>query len=238
MRNSSQRLKCTLIVSLSLLTCIASLGFTPEPTLSQSSPPRPPVGRPGRQAQGGSRGGCPTVTIPLTALVPPTEGKTLAQRPTFWFYIPYTQGTAPAEFTLRDSEGNLIGKQLSVSLPVVPGVVGVRLPATVALEPGKRYRWFFNLYCTGREQPPISIEGSVERMGTSIVQPSTPQDPQQALARYIAAGVWLDALTTLAELRLTNPPNATLLQQWKDILNQLEFKQNELNQITASPLSR
>jgi hypothetical protein len=235
MKNYSQRLKYTLVVVFSLFTNITNLIVCTQPTLSQSSTPRPKVGRPSRQAQGGSRGGCPTVKLPLTALVPLTEAKTQAQHPTFWFYVPYIQGTAPAEFTVRDSEGNLIGSQ-SVLLPPVPSVIGVRLPSTIALEPDKSYRWFFNLYCTGREQPPISVEGSVQRVRASKTQLSN-QDARQAVAQDIANDMWLDALTSLTELRLRSPQDEALIQEWKRLLTQFEFEPSQLDEITASPLS-
>ena len=78
----------------------------------------------GRRAGMGSRDNCPAVANALTALIPLqeeqrvskqtdksisgiVEGLTTSERPTFWFYIPYTKDlTASAEFILQDSAGS------------------------------------------------------------------------------------------------------------------------------------
>lgn len=65
----------------------------------QKSPDFSGEGRPGKRKGGGSRGGCPFVNpnstdnqkSPLTAFIPITNsGKTIAKRPTFLFYVPYS----------------------------------------------------------------------------------------------------------------------------------------------------
>ncbi len=220
-----QRLKLTLIVGLSLLNCLTLDMARSAQSQTTASAVRPRVGRPIRQGQGASRGDCPQVTVPLTALVPLTEGKTLSAHPTFWFYIPYTKSTkitVPAKFSLRDSAGNLVGHDIELSLPTTPSVIGVHLPATTTLEPMQSYRWFFAIYCTSEDQPPISVEGSVQRLSSSLVK-----DPP-----------FLDVLTALAEHRLTKPQDVALLAKWKQLLNQLNFTPSELEEMTTAPLSQ
>ncbi|MHC5826831.1 MAG: DUF928 domain-containing protein, partial [Nostoc sp.] len=96
----------------------------------------------GRRAGMGSRDSCSAVGTPLTALVPfqesqkvagqtnksiigIVEGLTTSERPTFWFYIPYTKdlSNSSAEFSLQDSAENDIYRS-AIALPSEPSVIG------------------------------------------------------------------------------------------------------------------
>ncbi|MCA1995426.1 MAG: DUF928 domain-containing protein, partial [Coleofasciculus sp. S288] len=92
-------------------------------------------GRPSRREGTGSRGDCPPVEIPLTALVPAGNvGLTLEKHPTFWFYVPYSPGdTASGEFVLQDEANNDVYRT-SLTLPREPGVVSFSLPSATPLE--------------------------------------------------------------------------------------------------------
>ena len=117
-------------------------------------PPPPDRGTPtGRQRGGASRGQCPVVGKPLTALVPATQktlgarqgsspalgtlesvwGLTVAERPTLWFYVPYTlTPKLPIEFVLQDEQGNDVYQTSFTSSQTPPGIVRFRLPSTAA----------------------------------------------------------------------------------------------------------
>ena len=43
--------------------------------------------------------------------------------------------------------------------------------------------------------------------------------PVQQVALYAEQGMWHDALTNLAQLRLAQPQDASLLTQWTSLLN-------------------
>lgn len=66
---------------------------TPSNSIPKVTPSKfklPPKGAPGKRADAGSRSGCPVLDKHLVALVPATNiGLTIAERPTFWFYVPY-----------------------------------------------------------------------------------------------------------------------------------------------------
>ncbi len=70
----------------------------------------PPKGAPGRRTDAASRSGCPVLSQPVTALVPPTNiGLTLAERPTFWFNIPYQPNSnSLRKFQLLDEEETVV----------------------------------------------------------------------------------------------------------------------------------
>ncbi|MFE1746973.1 DUF928 domain-containing protein [Coleofasciculus sp. H7-2] len=209
--------------------------------------PPPPADRSapaGRQRGGASRGGtCPAVIgeEPLTALVPATERSlnegqsgnsglktfesvwalTAAESPTFWYYVPYAlTSDLPVEFILQDDQGNNVYKTKFIASQKQPGVVKVRLPATVApLEVGKMYRWFFMIDCDP-DAPPL-VEGSVQRIAPSATLKSQLQKatPRERVVLYAKQGIWHDALTALAELRIANPKDAALTADWVSLLN-------------------
>lgn len=201
-------------------------------------------GRPGRRAGGGSRSPCPSMNTPLTALMPVTNlGKTVAERPTFWFYVPYSrQEASSGEFVLQDEEDKDVYRT-PFMLPETPGFVSLSIPPTEApLEINKSYRWYFKLYCNPQKSSPVLVEGWVQRVELtpaleSQLKAATP--PEYIV--YATNFIWYDALARLAELRLTKSPNATLddwtnLLKWKGVgLEQLNREPMVGSVITSSP---
>ena len=209
--------------------------------------PEPPAGLStisGRRRGMGSRNDCPAVETPLTALVPFQErvatskqtntstsvdvwGLTTSERPMFWFYVPYTKGSA--EFVLQDSEENEIYQNKNIALKAKSGVIGISLPSTVTpLQIGKTYRWFFKIRCNQQQtmSVPIFVEGDIQRVN---LHPSLEQqlqrttDPRQKIAIYAANGIWFDALTMLGQLRLANSNDASLAADWQSLLQSIKL---------------
>lgn len=180
-------------------------------------------GRPGRRTGGGSRSLCPSIDPPLTALIPETNlGKTVAERPSFLFYIPYSPQQAPdGEFVLQSEQGDDIYRT-DVTLPQTPGIVSISIPSTVKpLEISQSYRWYFKLYCESQQaSTPIFVEGWVQRVAlTPTLKSQLLAAKARDYAVYAANGIWYDALTHLAQLRHTNRANPQLDLEWIDLLN-------------------
>lgn len=214
------------------------------------SPPRPPVGDApiGRRRGGASRSECPRVAMPLTALVPTAEeklssrstvtlvwGLTVDERPTLWFYVPYDNRTAyPAEFVLQDQEENEVYRT-AIALPSRAGILSVRIPPeTPGLDLNKSYRWYFNLYCDQQKKsPPIFVEGVIRRVSLTpaIAGQLATTDPRQQGEVFASNGIWFNALTTLAELRRTQPQDSVVAEDWKTLLQSIG-----LEEIAAIPL--
>ncbi|MGB7443300.1 MAG: DUF928 domain-containing protein [Coleofasciculaceae cyanobacterium] len=189
-----------------------------EPLVFSAPPPPDNIGEPGRRSEAASRGcgelGNPLTTSPeklLTALVPVYEsqnpelvfGITTAERPTFYFYVPY-QFPLAGEFVLRDEDENLI-YETEVTLPEMPGIISVSLPSTVnPLEVEQLYHWYFKVKC---KQPPIFIDGWIQRnaLNPSIESQLENATLQEQVFLYGGEGIWHEALTAAAELRRTNP---------------------------------
>jgi hypothetical protein len=160
-------------------------------------------------------------------------GLTTAARPTFWFYVPYS-GNLPATFVLQDADENDVLRQ-NLSLPSRPGVVGVGMPAaTPPLQAGKLYHWYFKVYCDAKKSSsPVFVEGGIQRVALSgtIAQRLKTASPQQKVDLYAASGIWYDALTLLADLRLANPADPSLQSSWAKLLRSVN-----LGDVVTAPL--
>lgn len=192
---------------------------------------------PGRRRGGGRRDDCPKVEIPLTAIVPQSEDTaenppisyvgaiTTAERPTFWFYVPYTlNAELTAEFILQDQAGTEIYKLSSVDLSSVeqtPGIISVPLPDTVSLEIGKGYEWYFKVNC-GLEIP-IYTNGGIERVALdeSLSRQIADASPQEQARLYQENGFWYDAITILANLKRAQPNDGAIAEEWNRLLQVL-----------------
>lgn len=175
-------------------------------------------GRSGNRSSGAGRGNCPAVKPPLTALIPTSNfGTTLAERPTLWFYVPYSaQQVNSGEFILQDSEGNDIIRT-PFKLPNQPGYISFHFPSTApSLEINKEYRWYFNLYCDAKKaSSPITVEGWIQRIQiTPEMQSQISGNQSQKYLVYEQNGIWFDAIANLAELRIKNPGSPSLSEAW------------------------
>lgn len=207
----------------------------------------------GRRAGMGSRDNCPAVPTPLTALVPLQEekvekrtdksvigivgGLTTSEKPTFWFYVPYTQDLAnsSAEFILQDSAGTNIYEH-AIALPPEPSVIGISLPENVtSLEVGKTYRWYLKVRCKQETTSvPLYVEGDIQRINLDsrvMQQLSAASDPRQKIIIYAKEGIWFDALTMLAQIRLSNYNDASIKEDWQSLLQSVN-----LDNISTAPL--
>ncbi|MGH2415731.1 MAG: DUF928 domain-containing protein, partial [Microcystaceae cyanobacterium] len=162
-------------------------------------------------------------------------GLTAAERATFWFDIPYAkEAIASMEFVLQDNStpaSEIYRAQLTV--PDQPGIISVRLPSSMPpLRAGELYQWFFKvrLNCDAKpaaNQPAVKqqiskeeLYGWVQRISPSptLAEQLQQATPQQRATVYIENGIWYDALTTLAELRLTNLQSSAPTEDWQNLL--------------------
>lgn len=186
-----------------------------------------------REGGAGRRGNCPVTEFPLTALMPISNwGKTVAEHPTFWFYVPYTPEQAPiGEFVLQEDEGRKDESRkdedrkdiyrVPFTLPQTPGFVSFSVPPTQnPLEVGKSYRWYFNLYCDRYQSTsPDFVQGWVQR---EALTPALDEQFKAAKPRqdriYVDNLIWFDAIAHLANLRLSNSTDTSLNRDWNKLL--------------------
>jgi Domain of Unknown Function (DUF928) len=185
-------------------------------------------GRPGRRGGTGSRGDCPPVEVSLTALMPDSNyGSSVEAHPTLWFYVPYKSGeVASGEFSLQDEQNNDVYRT-NFTLPETPGIVGFNLAGAAPLEVNKKYQWYVKLYCSGqRSSAPVFVRGWVERVALKPElerQLQTASTARERIAVYAQNGIWYSALSELAKLRLDEPQNATLNNDWAGLLRDVKL---------------
>ncbi|MHC0067973.1 DUF928 domain-containing protein [Nostoc sp. UIC 10890] len=199
-----------------------------KPLIFNVPPPPDDIDAPGNRSAGGRRG-CEIINQSagvqkkqLTALVPVYEqkdsafvwGLTTTSHPTLWFYVPYLP-TVNAEFALQDETRKIV-YQTPISLSGTPGIVSISLPSTTPpLEIGKRYHWYFNIYCQP-QQPPIFIHGWIQRkaLNSAVQNLLNKATPQERVSLYASNEYWYDALTAAAELRRQDQKNT----EWTNLL--------------------
>lgn len=200
------------------------VGAFPLPLSNKKSPDFSGDGRPGDRTGGGSRTPCPSINAPFTtALIPMNNlGKTVAERPTFWFYVPYSPQAAPAgEFVLQEENGNEVYRT-AFTLPATPGFVSFSTPLAVEpLKANKLYRWYFKLYCEEQKSStPVFVEGWVQRVErTPVLERQLQAAKLREYVVYADNNIWYDALNYLAQLRLNNPSNSMLADNWTNLLS-------------------
>ncbi|GAP94105.1 membrane protein related to metalloendopeptidase [Leptolyngbya sp. NIES-2104] len=198
-----------------------------------NDPTPPSQGSPdGRQQGGASRGDCRSFEQ-LTALVPSTQGKvwgkTISDRPSFWFYLPseLTEKT-PIEFTLQDENDQYIYNTRFSAAKTKSGLIRLTVPATAKpLEVGKSYTWTFSVYCDPtKPSSSVFVQGSIQRvtLDQSLKNRLANQVAFQQVQLYAENGIWFEAFDGLAELyrkdRAINSAWGSLLEQVK--LDQLK----------------
>ncbi|MCA1990658.1 MAG: DUF928 domain-containing protein [Coleofasciculus sp. S288] len=190
---------------------------------------------PGRRKPGGKHGGnkCPSVSLPLTALVPGEEAvsnsqgespvvsvsksfRTLTAKadPTFWFYVPYgSDFELDAEFvltTLNENQKMSLVSKTVYRLENTPGIIPIPLSLP---EIGKDYYWSFTIKCDKDRAANISVNGKIQQVKPSPqFTPLETATPEEKAILYARDGLWNDALSTLIkEVRPRDRQRATLL---------------------------
>ena len=155
----------------------------------------------------------------IAPLVPKTNlGLTVAERPSFFAYIPETTAREAA-FSLQDEEQNLV-YQTKVSLPSKAGVIRISIPEQVAaLEVGKDYRWFVEILCSGEDFDPDNplADGWVRRTEKNTALESKLEGASTSLEQataYAEAGIWHEAASILAEARQSQPEDSSPAMDW------------------------
>lgn len=150
-------------------------------------------------------------------------GLTIAERPTFYAYIPQTQAQK-VFVTIRDrSQTTLYETELAIER--TGGIVSWSLPNTVPpLEIGQDYEWSMVLICDRIMKPDSPRITSWIKRVEPLDIPFHSIDNQSNLelaAFYAQNGIWYDALNLLANLRHDSGDNPTNYQeQWQQFLSQ------------------
>ncbi|MCV3215152.1 DUF928 domain-containing protein [Plectonema radiosum NIES-515] len=186
-------------------------------------------GRPSKRVGTGSRGECPPVKVPVTALIPTQNtGLTVEEHPTFWFFVPYHfSNTSGGEFALQDEANNDVYRT-SFKLPETAGIVSLSVPSTVTLELNKSYQWYFKIYCSRQNfSNPVFVRGWVQREALKpdlerLLQADS--NARSRIAIYAQNGIWYSALTELAKLYFAEPKNTVFSNDWANLLRDVDLE--------------
>ncbi len=201
----------------------------------------PGKGQPRNTAGGASRDANPclqTTVLSSQCVTPLTPGAnnglTVAERPTFYLYIPETSARE-IFFALKDENNN---HHYQTKIPVAGGentVLAFSLPEDApALEIGITYSWTFILVEeSGLKPDSPGVEGEIRRVeARSLTQVDQAADPTLELAQqYGKAGIWYEMMTTLAQLRESTPNDPSILATWTEVLTSVG-----LEEIASKPI--
>lgn len=200
------------------------------------------TGRSGQQTAGETRRGhCPDAALPLTALVPSSNGgKTMATHPKLWFYLPYSaQDVSKIEFVIQDAKRKDISRQ-TLTPQDMPGYLTAGLPEfEPGLETGKSYRWYLKVYCQDDANiAPLFVQGWIDKVvtreeiseqpvteETSVVaaiadadELSIDSDSENSThMKYAYDNLWFDAIDSLLNSYVASPNNSTLQKDWEKL---------------------
>jgi hypothetical protein len=182
----------------------------------------PKRGAPSTTAGGATRGGCNTQRKQIIPLLPKEKlGLTIAERPSlFWAVSRLAANTAQLTI-LSDNESRVV-YETTLSIPKTSGIMQFTLPQDApALKAGKQYHWILSINCKADESGnEMSVDGWIERIEPTpeLAKALKTADPRQQVKLYAEAGIWHEALTTLATLRLSQPKDFRLSSSWRELL--------------------
>jgi len=213
----------------------------PSSQLATKKPERLPVNIEGG---GGRCGGGYSPPITLVALMPAsdkgiTKSITVAEYPTFFFYIPDVDlEGVQGELVLRNEKDEEIYRA-AFSLKVPDSILMVDLsgfPSFPPLEVGKSYRWDFIIAVNPMDRSnDIFVDGEIQRveLSSELKHNLDTALPQEKPAIYAANGIWQDALASLASLRCASPNDSAIASDWASLLQQVQ-----LPKISRKPLAQ
>lgn len=198
----------------------------------------PDVGRPRRREGAAVRGGSGNSTNEqLVALLPTKEpALTVSAYPTIFVSLPPTSA-GKGEFLLVRGDKDEVLYETTITLPGNSGIVSVSLPNKGTLPPlevGKTYRWFFFVIRNPQNRAEDMVaQGQIQRIepSPSLVAKLKNAPPRDRAALYAEAGIWYDAINSIAQLRRSSPSDRAIAADWAQLL-----KSVGLDRISQKPL--
>ena len=187
----------------------------------------PPKGtKPAQTVGGASRGEqCPLDSreqdLPITPLLPTSSPSlTMESHPTLLVYIPETSATK-ALFSIRDANEDY-DYQTTMPIGDRAGIVSLTLPDNApALDVDREYKWSLILMCDNKLRPdsPV-VQGDVMRVTADsyVANKLAGANSIERAAIFGNAGVWYDTVSSLAQLKATNPKDSDIALNWEGLL--------------------
>ena len=177
-----------------------------------------------RREGGGTRGGYIFTAEPLTAIVPSSNyGTTTLAQPFFLFYIPEGIVGSTAEFLIETEDETVYSYIFTITEE--SGILALPLEQednAFSLDPNVDYRWSLILD-DSEHQVRQSVSGWIERISpdADFLEALNQMEPSSRPMFYAQAGIWFDAIASLAALRSENPDDSDLETQWIQLLESI-----------------
>lgn len=188
---------------------------------------------------GGNRDLCPYTQEKLTAIVPVTAKgisyleKTISERPTFRFYVPYDVNAGlQAEFILKDTDEKPVYKTM-FPLKSTPGIINISLSKGQELKVKQRYRWVFSVICNpDNRSGDATVNGWIQRVSDKEVLTADPAKvpDKERLNIYANSLLWFDMLDTLFALQRAYPAETEYRTIWKLLLKEVGLSDDAISQ--------
>lgn len=189
----------------------------------------PNRGAPGETQDLGSRPLCKKVAIPFTSVSPSTNwGETLESHPTFWLYLPYQASLV--RLILRDEPTQEELYRTTFAVSDGGGVARFQMPEDApSLEVDRLYNWQFDFICDAENRSRFRVRGLIVRRSSQgdLQTQLSGATSQERIASLAERGFWYDALTNLAEQRLTSS-DPSLEAGWTSLLGHSSVGLEEL----------
>ncbi|WP_062293062.1 DUF928 domain-containing protein [Nostoc piscinale] len=180
-------------------------------------------------------GQCLQGKIPFTALIPESQlGLTTVSNPSLFFYVPQTSAPELELVVQNETEQEVYTQKYKPNNKA--GIISIRLPVNT-LAVNKQYKWTFSVICnpTDKSQNKV-VAGVVQRVlpDLQLVKKLQQANRQERAVLYAAAGIWHDALATVAQRRYLFPNNPEIASDWQELLTTPGIRLNQ--KIVQQPL--
>lgn len=216
--------------------------------------PKEDEGEPNATTGGGRRGSpilgnCPKDKNVMKGIVPTTTKYwlTIKKQPHLFVYIPSTSASAIL-VEIKDDQ-KVIQYESLIPINLDQGrILEINFPENeLSLKVNTNYKWSIRLLCNYNSRLHTSnveslkklynwrsepyFRGDIKRIETpSSLTNHTNEMPSFNLAqKYAKNGLWFETLTTLSELRKSQPNNSQLREAWQELLQSQAFKDNIIN---------
>lgn len=167
--------------------------------------------------------------LPMALVPPKNMGLTVAERPTFWVYLPQTSARQVV-LSVQNEDASYHSQRI-FPVPSSAGIFSLQPPADAPpLKIGEIYQWAVVLVCGERPGPNDPATSAwVQRVSPS-------QSISQRTALDLASwngeqGIWYDMVTVLGQELRAQPANPDLTGTWAN-----ELKAQGLEIISLEPL--
>jgi hypothetical protein len=230
--------KILAIATLASLFGLSSLGWS-EQVRAERGDRKTNLGLPSRRVGGATRGDADDGASArqcssLIALNPQYLVTTTKALPTLFFCLPtlVRADRAKIAFSLRDDLNREV-YHTTLTPVTQSGIVSLTLPTSTKfkeLEIGRNYRWRFSIVADGSDRV---AQGWIQRipMTSTLTNRLDRASSLERVKLYREAKLWYESLEELAQLKRSQPNNAAVSEQWKQLLSSVN-----LSAIASVPL--